>query len=319
MIRALAFVTMFGLVVLAASPAAPQIGAPAAPVEPVSDTNVAAEEDLIGRMTTEVFINGQGPFNFVIDTGANRSALSRALATRLLLPEAPPGTVHAFTGAFTAPMVRVDRLTSGAATLTDVILPLIDTVVLASADGILGAEALVDRRLIFDFRRDRVVIERPTQRLLGPRWMEVRAERRFGNLFVAEGRAGRVPIQMIIDTGANHSIANTALQRALRGRLMAPSRSSTGTRITSASGPRPIVVNDAIHIPRIDFNTMEVSGIVAYVADLYIFHLWGLMDTPTLVVGMDILSSVDAFAIDYSRGLIHFRGGSHGRPFMERP
>jgi predicted aspartyl protease len=35
------------------------------------------------RMTVEVFINGQGPFNFVVDTGADRSALSTTLAARL--------------------------------------------------------------------------------------------------------------------------------------------------------------------------------------------------------------------------------------------
>jgi hypothetical protein len=39
--------------------------------------------DAIDRMTVEVFINGQGPFNFVVDTGADRSALSTTLAARL--------------------------------------------------------------------------------------------------------------------------------------------------------------------------------------------------------------------------------------------
>ena len=44
--------------------------------------------DSARRMTAPVHINGQGPFDFVIDTGANRTVVSRELATALAMPAA---------------------------------------------------------------------------------------------------------------------------------------------------------------------------------------------------------------------------------------
>src|SRR5262245_22989425 len=39
--------------------------------------------DRLGRVVAPVIVNGQGPFRFIVDTGANRSAVSQALADQL--------------------------------------------------------------------------------------------------------------------------------------------------------------------------------------------------------------------------------------------
>ncbi|MEK6638843.1 MAG: retropepsin-like aspartic protease [Pseudomonadota bacterium] len=56
-----------------------------APIVPVEDIIATAEDDAL-RMTVPVMINGQGPFRFVIDTGADRTVISSELAERLGLP-----------------------------------------------------------------------------------------------------------------------------------------------------------------------------------------------------------------------------------------
>lgn len=285
-----------GVLALAAAAAAAQT--------PVSDT-IVSNQDLVGRITAPVYINGEGPFDFIVDTGANRSALSRELSERLALPSAGQGQVHAFTGVFSAQLAHVDLLVSGAVTLERAALPVIESRMLADADGLLGVEALSGRRLIFDFVNERITIEQASSQLRGANWHDIRADRRFGNLIVARGEIGRVPVHMIIDTGANQSFANTALRDALRGGG-ARAEAVTGTRLTAA-GSNPIVLDEALFIPIVDFGETELRNVVAYVGDLYIFEIWDLADTPTLVIGMDLLTRIDAVAIDYRRGLIQFR------------
>lgn len=276
---------------------------------PVLDPDaVDADLDLVGRFTAPVHLNGQGPFRFIVDTGANRSALSRALAERLALPSAGEGLVHAFTGVFAAPLARVDSLRSGALAMENLNLPLIAPHMLARADGLLGVDGMSDRRLVFDFRVDQIRIEHATRPLRGGGWGAIQAERRFGNLIVADGEVGRIPVRMIVDTGANQSFANTALRDALRTRG-ARVQAVTGTRILAA-GAAPIVLDEAIFIPRIEFDGMDLRNVVAYVDDLYIFRLWNLADVPALVLGMDLITQVRGLAIDYARGSIHFRGRS---------
>jgi predicted aspartyl protease len=267
--------------------------------------DVAAEEDVIGRMTVPVTVNGQGPFTFIVDTGANRSALSRGLVDRLSLPIVGTGEVHAFTGVFSAPLANVETLRSGAVDIRAAALPVIEGPMLAGADGMLGVEAMEDRRLVMDFRNSRVRVERAHAELRGAMWFTVRARQNFGNLILTEGRIGRVPVNMILDTGANFSFANTALRDALR-RSPARPEPVTGSRLSSADS-RTIVLDEAIFVPRIQFDETDIRNVRAYVGDLYIFSLWGLSDEPTIVIGMDMLSQLEAIAVDYRRSTVHFR------------
>src|SRR5687768_13111757 len=64
-----------------------------------SSVTSAARKDNSGRAVALININGQGPFRFIIDTGATRSVLSEALATRLGLEHAGVGVVHSIVGA----------------------------------------------------------------------------------------------------------------------------------------------------------------------------------------------------------------------------
>ena len=49
-------------------------------------------------MTIEVLINGQGPFRFVVDTGAGRSVLTPAIVEKLALPPGPDMIIHGIAG-----------------------------------------------------------------------------------------------------------------------------------------------------------------------------------------------------------------------------
>ena len=65
------------------------------------------------HMLAPVTVNGQGPFQFLMDTGANVSCVSRALADRLALTPGPLSRVHTVVGVRDRPSVVIDHLQVG--------------------------------------------------------------------------------------------------------------------------------------------------------------------------------------------------------------
>ena len=114
-----------------------------------------------GQILVPVTVNGSGPHLFVLDTGANRSAISDALAARLAL--APVATTEMVTssGSAIAGVVRLRTVSLGAHHASDVLAPLVPAVrvqaVHARAEGIIGQDVLIDAHYTLDYRRARVL------------------------------------------------------------------------------------------------------------------------------------------------------------------
>jgi hypothetical protein len=58
----------------------------------------AFASDSYERMTVPVRLGEAGPFRFLVDTGSDRTAISRELAARLGLAAAPQAMLHSATG-----------------------------------------------------------------------------------------------------------------------------------------------------------------------------------------------------------------------------
>jgi hypothetical protein len=113
------------------------------------DAEIGAMEDPFRRLTAPVMIDGQGPFDFVVDTGANRSIISEDLAARLGQPPGRPTRVHGIAGPRDAATVKVKQFSFGsrrASNLSMATLPLggLKAVVLLGVDG------LKNQRVVFD-------------------------------------------------------------------------------------------------------------------------------------------------------------------------
>ena len=52
---------------------------------------------LRSRMTVEVEVNGKGPYKFVVDSGADTTAVGQMLAGKLALPDGAPTMLHRVT------------------------------------------------------------------------------------------------------------------------------------------------------------------------------------------------------------------------------
>jgi predicted aspartyl protease len=99
--------TALGLIAAAGATTLPASQALATQIEmPDEDgphTNLDTTQDSNDHMLAPVGINGQGPFNFLLDTGANSSVVSHKLAQRLMLTAGPPAMVHTSSASASGP------------------------------------------------------------------------------------------------------------------------------------------------------------------------------------------------------------------------
>lgn len=251
--------------------------------------------DHIGRVWAPVVINGRGPYRLVLDTGANHSAVIAQVANSLGIPLAEATTIRVtgVTGAAIVPTISVKRMEVGDLSVDSTLLPVVADV-FGGAQGVLGTEGLADKRVLIDFGRDRVVIMRShgTVNEWGLTTLPLRALR--DNLLALDVRVGGIRAKAIIDTGAQVSIGNTALRAALarRGMKDAVKEEIEGVTLDIARG-------DMMRAPPIEAGPIRFDGVSVTYGDMYIFDRWQLTREPTLVLGMDVLGTVDVLVIDY--------------------
>lgn len=262
----------------------------------------ATRTDRMGRVVAPVTVNGQGPFRFIVDTGANRSVLSDGLAARLGLTPGGVDQVHSVHGVTMAPLVSVNSLRYGDVALNALALPMLSGNVLAGEHGLLGVDGMSGRRLRMDFERNciEIVPSRQARRLRG--WSTIRGEMRFGHLVIVQGSINGIRVNLLVDTGSDSSLANVALREAMNARQRRRPRQEQTIAYTAG---QPVVLENSILVQRMMMGELEVRNVTAYVGDFHIFRLWGLIEEPTLLLGMDVLSRARGLAIDYGRSTVH--------------
>lgn len=254
--------------------------------------------DRVGRMLAAVEVNGTGPYRFIIDLGANRSALSSRLAAQLGLTSTGGATmvVHGVTGPAVVPMAMVDEMRVGNLLLEDQQIPVLTGTVFADADGILGIDQLQRSRIEVDFRNDRVTIGATDRRRAPHGYLTVPAQVMYQGLLLVSGRVGDVETHVVIDTGAERTIGNLQLQAALAKRLRSDRKGSVVTGATPGN-----IDGVTYATPSIRIGEARLSNIPVTFSSLHVFALWGLADEPALIVGMDVLGKLQKFVVDYGR------------------
>jgi predicted aspartyl protease len=198
--------------------------------------------------------------------------------------------------------VGVDSLQYGGVSLNTAALPMLSGNVLAGEHGLLGVDGMSGRRLRMDFERHciEIVPSREARRLRG--WSSIEGQMRFGHLVIVRGSINGIRVNLLLDTGSDSSLANVALRDAMNARVRhRPRQEQT---IAYTAGPS-VVLQNAILIPRMMMGELEIRNVTAYVGDFHVFRIWDLINEPTLLIGMDVLSQARGLAIDYGRGTVH--------------
>ena len=263
--------------------------------------------DRIGRVMTQVMVNGKGPFRFVIDTGASRSTLSPHLAKSLGLTHSVGRNVmlNGVTGAAEVPTVAINSIEIGALKFEHQDLPVIFTSIMGNADGILGVAGFDDQRIDVDFKRDRVSVLESNGRRPHYSMVTARAARDVNGLMVVDVRVGRhIKAKAVIDTGAERTLGNIALQNAMnKGKRHREPVSAV------VHGATPDIADgDVQEIKEARIGDMTLTNLEVIFADFHVFKLWGLDKEPALLIGMDMLGVLDRLVIDYRRNEVSMYG-----------
>ena len=275
----------------------------AVPGMPESEITVQAQEprfvaptrrDRIGRIWAPVLVNGKGPFRFVLDTGANHSALTPASAAALGSPaEGVTTLVTGFTGSAVVPSISVSSLEVGDLLMGPTQLPVVADV-FGGAEGVLGNEGLSGKRIFADFAHDRLVIAHSHKQPSGVGFSVVPLKEINGGLLMADARLGGIRCKAIIDTGSQGSVGNVALRDALIRHRPAHQAHADIVGVTLA-----VQTGDYVAAPNIDLGSVTISGVHLTFGDMYLFEHWKLTDTPVMLLGMDVLGLMDVLIIDY--------------------
>jgi len=282
--------------------------------------------DYGGWFTVSVMVDGKGPFDFIIDTGATETLIFENLATsqNYRLSDKPRKKILGMSATAEFPTYEIGDISFGAAKIQNancVVLQdwLVDD---RSPHGVLGLDILGAYRVVFDANRQEVLLYESGAPLtpLESSWSSAPiAQDDFGldagNLFTVVGSVDRTRVRFIIDLGA----AGTVINRIAAGRMV-QNRNEFSLSVAPRLSTAPLgQVTDALD-EKIEAQTVLVHrfrvGDVSWAKKVFIAHNahifeeLGVSDEPFGLFGADLLRD-RSFALDFPAGrlLIGPRGG----------
>jgi predicted aspartyl protease len=258
--------------------------------------DVKIRTDTTDRMTVPVTVGGTGPFRFLVDTGADRTAISSAMAARLGLDTSEQASLHTVTGMSTVKTATVSNLKLSQKDLRIVDAPILDAANMG-ADGILGTDSLRSQRVVFDFDKNLMTIVPSEERVASEDGtIVVSGKLRNGRLIVTNAVADGNVITVVLDTGAEVSIGNEALRRRLSRAGVVASTGAVG--LESVTGE--ILQGEYTFVKRLEVGDVNLANLAVVFADAHTFTRLGLDKRPALLLGMNALRAFKKVSIDFA-------------------
>jgi len=248
------------------------------------------------RMTVPVTLSGAGPYQFLVDTGADRTAVSREIVAKLKLRQSGGAELHTVSGISSVPIARVDdlQLTRTPAS--------VDAAVLESAnmgaDGIVGVDLLHSQRVQFDFQKQTMSIVPSATPDFGnePGTIVVSARRKNGRLVVTDAVANGQHLTVVLDTGSQISVGNGALRRKLVGRNLVDVDKSVV--LESVTGEK--IYGDYMMVRDLSIGGIGLTNLAVVFTDAHTFKQLGLDKKPALLLGMNAIRAFKKVSIDFA-------------------
>ncbi len=284
---------------------------------PSAATTVEAGEDQSNRMTVPVTVNGQGPFQFVIDTGADRTVISKELAEQLALPKSGTAKLHAMGGTGQVTIVKIDRFQ-----VSDKISRKVKAAALSrkflGADGLIGIDSLKGQRIVMDFQAGSMTLQAsdtPEDDLPdGADVIVVTARTRLGQLVLADADANGQKVWVIVDTGAQNSVGNNRLRKLMVAR-------------NPATVVKPIQMIDVLGkstpadytvVNRLRIGGVMLGNAALAFADAHPFKLFELEGKPSMLLGLESLRVFQRVSVDFAARKVKFLMPSGMAPPSDR-
>lgn len=289
---------------------------PTAPLEaPLSDPlPLRALTNLMTRAAIDVRVANRGPFRFVIDSGAGRTSISRELADQLQLEAGRPVMVHGVTAAELTDTVKVSSLRYGRTVLRRLEMPVFPYESL-QVDGLLGLDALRRFIVTFDVAGGTVILDAGEGRVTMSganseagsairRDNALSARRDEGQLVITSVHADDTQVQAFVDSGAQYSVGNMLLYRQLAERRPRIGERRWPTPILGVTGQT--ILGEVAILERLRVGGQQIDAFPMLFADLHAFEPLGLMNTPALLMGADLIGAFERVSLDFRNSLIRF-------------
>lgn len=249
------------------------------------------------RMTVPVRFSGAGPYQFLVDTGADRSAVSRELVAKLSLPRAEGAELHSVTGVTSVTTARIPDLALARTPKQSVDAAVLDAVNIG-ADGIVGVDMLRSQRVQFDFEKQTmsIVPSAVPDFQAEPGTIVVRARRKNGRLVVTDADANGARLTVVLDTGSQVSIGNQALRRRLVGNSLVDVNRSV--ELESVTGQK--IRGDYMLVRELTIGGIGLTNLAVVFADAHAFKQLGLDNRPALLLGMNAIRAFKKVSIDFA-------------------
>lgn len=265
---------------------------------PAELEEVIVDRDRYERMTVSVSIGDSGPYRFLVDTGAQATVVTHRIVDDLQLVPDGRALLVAMGSSEVVPTVELDRLKFANRSIDDLRAPLLEWRNIG-ADGILGLDSLQDLRVLMDFEEDRITVA-DASALGGNNGFEivVRARRKLGQMIITDAYLNGVRTNVIIDTGAQRSFGNAALERRLRSK-------EAGTEI--ATDVHGFELAHQLRLTReLTIGGVSLRDLAVGFTQSPIFAALELEEGPALVLGMGDLRAFRRVAIDFDARRILF-------------
>lgn len=290
----------------------PNAGTPPPPQDPAltmpTPENVEATLLALGeidkRLTVPVAVGNSGPYNFIIDTGAERTVVSRELAGSLRLGASAPVIITSMTGRDRVNTVVVPALSiKSIGEQHTIIAPALEARNLGAL-GLLGIDTLRNHQVTIDFENGvmavRPSVKRKTFAKRDPDEIVVTAKNVFGQLIVTDAYYDNTRIQVVLDTGSQVTMGNSALRKRV-GRDAPKAQPIT---LTSVIGNRTTA--DYTEVPNITVGKVRFGAMPVAFADVTPFERFGLTRRPALLLDMDALRAFRRVDIDFPNRQVRF-------------
>jgi hypothetical protein len=256
---------------------------------------LALSKDVVHRLTIPVMVDGQGPFPFVIDTGADRTVISKTLAATLKLPSGPDVELHSSGGVDQVSTAAIASLGVGKRTVSDVDAPMLDAVDL-DAQGMLGIDSLRDQHVVMDFRTGQMTSSPSRAEPYDPNTIVVHGKSRFGQLILVDAQVRGIRVYVILDSGAEVTVGNDVLRELLTHGDVEHGQPTQVISVTGRRTPGEFQEVEEAHIGGLTIRNMPLTF-----AELHTFARFGLTDKPAMLLGMDVLRMCRRVSVDFKR------------------
>lgn len=272
--------------------------------------------DRSDRMTVQVQVNGSAAVPFIVDTGAERTVIANDLARDLALESGPILTLATISGKTQVNSFYIDKLTTAAVNLEGLEAPGLERSNLG-AYGLLGIDSLEDNRVLLDFANKKMDVL-PSRRTRGKTKLEngmivVTAQKKAGRMIISSAKIDGIKVDIILDTGAQSSMANIALRDKLRRRH----RTFEYVPVKMRSVTGSILNGEFTQLKQIEVGGLTINDLPVTFAENYAFTALSLNDRPAILLGMDALKLFDRVLIDFGNRRVGFdlpKGVSRSTP-----